>query len=390
MSRRAATCSRLPRSRWSFAEIPVAANRSIRPSVTTRVPVGVSASLPTVPVSRVLTPQSSPSATVWPALGTLGAGMRQGRSTRTRPSTRRKVGTQRLAQAGTCSGRASWIACHAHPVGEVGRPVRGSCTRSTAACVPVRWMVTSCLSAAASGITPLVRGGASSSVRQAGSGPSWSVVKARTCRVRMRSSALPTPCGSRPRSAAHSASVRRQGSAGQLPRIAWTTARRCTAERSARAAASSATRRTRSEAYTPSGAAAAQPSRRSAIHPLAGSARPSGPTPNSKVARAGSVQRVATTRVLIAWMSAARKPTRSASSRAGASSPVVSSTARRAVQVAVAVSATTEYLRNKHRPHATVATRVRILAPGTDNQPVPSIGPLRPAAQPRRGRLTIA
>jgi hypothetical protein len=139
--------------------------------------------------------------------------------------------------------------------------------------------------------------------------------------VRLRISAVLTPCGSRLRSAAHSASVRRQGSAGQLSRIASTTVRRCTAERSVRAAASSATRRTRSETCTPSGAAAAQPSRRSAIQPLVGSARPSRPMPDSSVARSPSFQRATTTVVASFWVSAGRNPTRSASSRAGTSSP---------------------------------------------------------------------
>jgi hypothetical protein len=98
----------------------------------------------------------------------------------------------------------------------------------------------------------------------------------------------------------------------------------------------------------------------------AGSVRLSGPTPDSRVARSPSFQ-CATTRVVASsWVSAARNPTRSASSRVGTSSPVASATARKAVQVAVAVSAATRHPRPWCRTPAAVAACVRILAPGAD------------------------
>ena len=224
------------------------------------------------------------------------------------------------------------MVCQAHWEGVAGSPVRGSWTRSTACFGPVRRSVTSCLSAAARSTCSEIAGSCSSSIRLVGCRPSWLDLKVRTCRVRLRISALLTPSGSRSCNAAHSALVRRPASTGQVCTIAWTTARRCTARRSVRAAASSATRRTRSETYTSLGPTAAQPSRRIAIQPLDGNARPSGPTPEPILARSTSFQWVATTADAICRESAA-SPTRLTSSREGTDSPVIPSTARKAVQV---------------------------------------------------------
>ena len=263
--------------------------------------------------------------------------MRHGRSTRTRPSVTRRVGIHRPAQAGKWSGKANSMVCQAHSEVVAGSSFRGSWTRSAARLGPVRRSMTSCLSAAASSTCPEIAGSCSSSIRLVGSRPSWVALKVRTCRVRLRISALLTPGGSRSCNAAHSAAVRRPASTGQVSTIAWMIARRCTARRSARAAASSATRRTRSETYTSSGPTTAQPSRRIAIQPLDGKTRPSGPTPEPILARSSSFQWVATTAAAICRESAASHPTRSTSSREGTDAPVISSTARKAVQVAVAV-----------------------------------------------------
>jgi hypothetical protein len=264
--------------------------------------------------------------------------MRHGRSTRTRPPVTRRVGIQRPAQAGTWSGRANSMVCQAHWEGVAGSPFRRSWMRNAARFGPVRRRVTSCLSAAARSTCPEIAGSCSSSIRLVGGRPSWLVLKVRTCPSAIADLRLAHPGGSRSCNAAHSVLVRRLSSTGQVSTIAWTTVRRCAARRSARAAASSATRRTRSETYTSSGPPTAQPSRRIAIHPLDGNARPSGPTPEPILARSPSFQWVATTAAAICRESAASHPTRSTSSREGTDSPVISSTARKAVQVAVAVN----------------------------------------------------
>ena len=92
--------------------------------------------------------------------------------------------------------------------------------------------------------------------------------------------------------------------------------------RSARAASSSAMRRTRSGTYTPTGAAHPQPNRRSAIHPLAGNARPSPLLPEASSVSAAPVHRSATTCAAMVWASAASQPTRRTSTRSPTTSPL--------------------------------------------------------------------
>jgi len=70
--------------------------------------------------------------------------------------------------------------------------------------------------------------------------------------------------------------------------------------------------------------------------------------------------------MVIAWASAARNPTRSTSTRVGPTSPVVSSTARNAVHVAVEVTTATMHLPFLATT-AAVAACVRILPPDTDS-----------------------
>ncbi|WP_371778580.1 hypothetical protein [Streptosporangium subroseum] len=143
-----------------------------------------------------------------------------------------------------------------------------------------------------------------------------------------RISAAPVPAGSAARNARHSASERLDGSTGQVAHTAAKTARRCNHARSARAASSSAMRRTRSGTYTPIGSELPQPNRRRAIHPLAGNTRPSPLLLAARSLRAVPVHRSVSTWVAMVWASAASQPTRRTSVRSPTTSPLASSAAR--------------------------------------------------------------
>lgn len=85
------------------------------------------------------------------------------------------------------------------------------------------------------------------------------------------------------------------------------------ADRSARPACSSATRRTRSGTYSPSGTLAPQPSVRTAIHAFDGSRAPDRSLPEASCARSGRFQCAEVTSVHSVSTRDVSQPTRPAS-----------------------------------------------------------------------------
>lgn len=347
-SRFRARCSRTPRSRCRAALITVASKIRGRPSVTTRRVGPRPVRRPRTPVSRVLTPQSKPSAAWCPLARMAGAGRECGRSTAILPlRVGRRVGVCSTASGAIAPGSRMSITCQAQSRPVAGAAHRGSLTRNRAVAASTRARVTCWRSIAARSTSPAACGGPSNTHSAAGGCP-CSAMKVRICRVRLRISAPLTPADSSFRSAAHPASVRRPGSAGQTARTAATMLRRCRARRRVRAAYSSAPRRTRSGTYTPARGVrvCGQFRRRIAIQPLDGRSSPRSSTPAASMSRDPSSHRAATKAPVSSRLNSTKNPTRSSKARCPTRSPVPSTAPRNAVQAAVATSLATSFTRN--------------------------------------------
>ena len=137
---------------------------------------------------------------------------------------------------------------------------------------------------------------------------------------------------------------RERGSAGHDASSAAMTARRYTPSRNARAASSSAMRRTRSDTTTPSGCHRPQPSRRNAIQPLARQVTPIPTDPTGKHGQVAPHQCAKTTSSANCPTRPASHPTRCANTRPDTNTATPGASglpphaARNAVHVAVDIS----------------------------------------------------